>query len=399
MADAMVTAPSASHCGRLLALALVTAGLLSARPARPCGAFFASSPETNARIDAQRALYVIERTRVALHLQLRPAVDAGADFAWVFPIPAAGGQAGGADGLPSLSLGDPALFSVLDTMTRPEVTIVRDGGGGGGIGCGDAKSGGLGPDDRATPVVHFGGGTLGPYTWDILAGSDADAVATWLTDAGYVVPDALGPALAPYTEGSRFVAVRLTAPSSASDAALDPLVITFDRPLSQTLFYPLSLSALSSGDTAPFTLWTLADRRYRILNQGSVDLPRVADAMAAEGLGYNDAVAWLADGADGRLTVTEFARDLAPLAAGLPPVITALLTDDAHYLTRLFGEPETASLEDLALTFAPNAPEVSPEVIVTAAADGRDLGRHAGGPLLVIAGLAALRLRRRARPT
>ncbi len=392
MAGAMVTAPSARRPSVLLLT--LTAALLvfvAVKPrARACGAFFPATPETNARIDAQRAFYVIGPTQVSLHLQLRPAADAGASFAWVFPVPATG------DALPTLALGDTGLFPALDTMTRPEVTIVRDDGGGGGFGCGDAKSGDLSPGDRGAPVTHFGGGTLGPYTWDVLAGSDADAVAAWLEEAGYVVPDGLGAALAPYTEGSRFVAVRLTAPSEATEDALDPLVITYARPLSQTLLYPLALSALSSPDRAPFTIWTLADRRYRILNQGSVDISRVARVMADEGLGYNAAIAWLAEGADGRLTVTEYARDLAPLAAGLPPAIGALLTDDTHYLTRLFGEPETAALEDLYLTFAPNAPEVSPEVIITAKADGLDVGRHAGGPLLLLAGLVALRLRRRA---
>jgi|GEM_PF-1388257 len=392
----MVTAPLFRFSpSRLFAASLVAVALIAVPVggARPCGAFFPTESGTNAVIGAQRAIFVLGRDVISLHLQMSPTADAATDFAWVVPIPAAGGAAGAADGLPTLSLGEADLFDALETLTTPTITIVRDAPSG-GIGCGDAgvDAGNGRGGDRA--VTRFTGGTLGPYSYDIIAGTDADAIAEWLTTNGYRVPDDLGPALAPYVAGSRFVAIKQRV-AAGQAAAIEPLVITFDRPLGATVSYPFALSRLSSPARAPFVIWTIADRRHRIVNYGSVELARIGDVMAAEGLSYNDAFRWLTDRADGRLVVTEFAKDLGASAASLPPSLAALITADRGYVTRLFGDTPLSAMEDLVITHAPNAPEVEPELVVTASVDATDVGHTAGGALVLFIVFGAFKRRRR----
>ncbi len=373
----MVTVPTRILSASFLALVALVA---STPVALACGAFFPTNPDGNAQIGAQRALWVLSRDRVDLHLQLTGEGTIDSDFAWVFPIPAKGGAAGTADGLPTLALSDPKIFAALESLTAPVITIHRDDPSSGGIGCGSADKGGLGggPDNV---VHHFGSGTLGPYTWDILAGRDAAAVAAWLDDAGYVLPDAFADAIGPYLASSRFVAVRLTAPESGNP--LMPLAISFDRPPASTLTYPLSLSRLSSPERLPFVMWTLADRRQRIANYGAMDLATVVGEMVETlGTPYNEMVRALTDDAAGRLVVTEFARDIGDDA--LAPELAALVGPETRYLTRLFGDIPAELAEDLVVTYAPNAPDVDPVIEVTAEAPRHTAGDTAGGPVLLI---------------
>jgi len=328
------------------------------RSARACGAFFASEPSQNLAIDAQRALLVVRAETLALHLQLAAATD-GEPFSWIIPIPEGAGP-------PTVTLGDASIFDALDALTTPSVTIVRGGGDSGGGLCGSDKAGGDLGGGRGGGVQHFGGGEVGPYQYDLLAGTSTEAIATWLMDNGYVLPEGFAGAITPYTERSVFVAVRLTPAAAAEGATTEPLVVTWPRAFEAGLGYALGLSKLSTVDVAPLLLWVLADKRQRVANFGSTDVSRVALAMRDEALDYPEAVAALTAEAGGSLFITEFARDLralsgSPALADLAPVIA----DDAFYLTRLYAEVPRDAIEDLVITFAANAPEVEPAVTVT----------------------------------
>lgn len=332
------------------ALALMCAAVWPTGDARSCGAFFASREEQNLAIDAQRALMVVGEDRIDLHLQL--AADSGdADFAWVVPVPKA----------PELALGDAAIFDALEAATRPTVTFTGGSSSGGGF-CGSAADakGGLGPDGQG--VDHFGGGTLGGYTYDIVGGGDGAAIETWLTGEGYRVPDAFDEAIAPYLAGSVFVAVRLTARAETAD--LQPLVVSYARPFGASLGYAFAIGRLSTPSTAPFVLWVLADKRYRIANYGSVEVGRVASTMRDRGLGYAGAVAELTSEAGGRLAIVEFAGDISA-DVGLVGALGEAVGESTHYLTRLYGDIPKDAMEDLVLTFAVDAPDVDNEVEVS----------------------------------
>ncbi|PKN55153.1 MAG: hypothetical protein CVU56_22765 [Deltaproteobacteria bacterium HGW-Deltaproteobacteria-14] len=336
---------------------------IATRPAQACGGFFQTEPTQNLAIDAQRALFVWHEKTVDVHLQLVADTD-GAEFAWVVPVPVQ----------PELSLGDAAVFDALDALTTPSIQIVRDAGGGGGF-CGSADAaGGLAPNQDG--VQHFGGGVLGDYQWDLIAGDSATAVGAWLGDHGYVLPDAFAAAAQPYLDdGMRFLAVRLT--PTARDGALDlqPLVVTMPRPGDSRLVFPLGFSKVSAIDVTPVVLYVLADKRYRVANAASVELRTVAAELGrrfdqGDSAAYEDVVDGLTDAGGGRFVVTEFAGDLAgqPTLSG---ELTALLDADTHYLTRLFARVPRASLEDLVITFANEAQDVSNHAIADAGGPGK----------------------------
>jgi len=345
-------------------------------PARSCGAFFASETSQNLAIDAQRALMIVEPTSLSLHLQLAANTD-GEAFSWIVPIPKG-------NAAPTVTLGDPAVFEALDALTTPSVTINHGDSGGGGF-CGSVDEAGFNTPRGA--VQHFGGAELGPYAYDIIAGDTVEALSTWLGDNGYVVPATFGDAFAPYVAKNVFVAVRLTAGPALDGATSAPLVVTWVRPFAGNLGYAFGLSKLSAGEVMPLLLWVLADKRQRIANYGSIDVAHLATTMRDEGLGYDAAIASLTEAAGGRLVTTEFAQDLRS-AQGVAPALSALITTDAFYLTRLYAEAPRAAIEDLIITFAANAPDVSPTI---------NLSQRTHAPIAFASSLVALFfLRRRA---
>lgn len=341
---------------KLLALALTSLALVATMPrsGRTCGAFVPAQVDGNPAIAAQRALIVVRADTIEMHLQ--PHAEASADFAWIIPVPS----------LPTLALGDTAVFEALDSLTVPSVSVEQDGGGG-GIGCGsaDGKAGG---GQRFDGLQHFGGGTLGDYAYDTISGSSAAVIEAWLTDNGYVVPEGFAAAVAPYV-GKPFVAVKL-APTAIVGSDLEPLVISFARPFDNALGYALGLSKLSSTDVAPVLLWVLAAKRHRVANYASTDVQVVGEIMREQAEGgrevdYEAAVTQLTQESGGRIAITEFARELDP--AVVVPELAALVDADAHYLTRIYMQVPKAEIEDLVITFSANAPDVDPNVVAEAA--------------------------------
>jgi hypothetical protein len=348
--------------------------LLGAPAARPCGAFFPTEVDQNLALGAQRALMVVGADRIDLHLQLVANPD-GADFSWVLPVPKE----------PDLALGDAAIFDALEAATRPTVTIIGGESGGGFCGSAGDSKGGLGNGGEG--VTHFGGGTLGDYTYDIIGGGDGAALETWLTDKGYRVPAELDEAVAPYLAASVFVAVRLTATTDRMD--LRPLIVSYARPFGASLGYAFAIGRLSTPTSAPFLLWTLADKRYRIANYGSIEVSRVATTMRDRGLDYAGAVEALTLEAGGRLAIVEFARDISDHAA-LKSALGDAVGPSTSYLTRLYGDIPRDAMEDLVLTFAANAPDVEHEVEISH-------GPGATGVALALGLMGLLVVRRRSR--
>lgn len=362
-------------------LLVVLAVALATSVARPCGALFPSRIDQNLALDAQRALVVVREATIEMHLQMRAATD-GAGFAWVLPVA----------GDPTLALGDAKVFDALDALTTPTVELSSGDSGGGGFGCGSAADAKGGGDGRQNGVQHFGGGVLGDYTYDIIAGTSASAIETWLDDHGYLVADGFAAAIAPYAGKMSFVAVRLD-PKAALETDLTPLVVTVPRSFATTITYPLALAKLSTDDLAPVVLWVLADKRYRVANFGSAELQAVANAMRAalqrdEPAEYDAAVNRLTDEAGGRLAVTEFAGELDDTS--LAAALGALRDDDAHYLTRIYLSVPKEALEDLVITFAANAPDVEPRATADA---GGAVPMTAACVALAIIGVAIRRRR------
>ncbi|MDQ3249042.1 MAG: DUF2330 domain-containing protein, partial [Chloroflexota bacterium] len=93
---------------------------------------------------------------------------AAKEAAWILPVPAPA----------TLQLGDAAIFDVLQELTKPEIKeqVVR----------GDGAVGGTAPTGKGVSVLNRQ--TLGPFDVSSLTATDADALAQWLDENGYIFP-------------------------------------------------------------------------------------------------------------------------------------------------------------------------------------------------------------------
>jgi len=330
---------------RSLLTSLIVATLLNVHPALACGGFFTQDVDSTAAMNAQQALMVVRSDRVELTLRVAAeAVDS--NLVWVVPVPA----------VDQVTLGDPALFDDLDDLTKPQITIIDHSGGSGGgcapcgavLGSGDNTGGAPGSN---TTVQHLGGGKVGNYEYDILAGTSAADMVTWLADAGYVVPEGTADVLQPYADsGMQFLWAKINTESLEDDALiLDPLRL--DIP------YPLTLSALSASPITSVLIYVLANERFHVSNFSNMDIGEVVPVIEAQwnNEGVTDleaAVDALTAEAGGQLAITDFSMNLleyerSDLAMFNP--ITDLMDDQAQILTRLHLRVPSLALTDLVL--------------------------------------------------
>jgi len=215
----------------LLALATVlvaTAGLVAmpAAHACACGGFVASDGEDI----AASAEYAVlswdgEQERVLLSMD---ALATSSDAALLIPTPTPANAA----------LADTSVFTELATLTAPEEIVDYQWWPdlGFGAGSGDAGAAQTGASVDVLDTLQ-----LGDLEVSVLAANDADALADWLDDHGYVMRDDLADALMPYvSEGWYYLAIRLTTEADSLSGALQPLDLTF---ASDQLIYPMRLSA------------------------------------------------------------------------------------------------------------------------------------------------------------
>lgn len=191
--------------------------LLHVNSAWACGGLVPatiSSGSLTAASDAQQALFRVGETELSVEYRVKYQGDAD-DFAWVIAVPGA---------VVAVEEGSEESFLAVMDASAPTVKTVTydadEGDDGGGIfGCrgglkGDAggrnveDSGGLG---GGIGVTVEGSGYAGAFEYTILSASDADGLATWLTDRGYDISLAAD-AIAAYVAdpiGFQWVAVRL----------------------------------------------------------------------------------------------------------------------------------------------------------------------------------------------
>lgn len=213
--------------GALVALALVAALTLTARPAQACACGIA----LEASVSEETGLVIEEPGSERIVLSLDLTSDGPERAAVVLPVPA----------VPTVKAvrgGDPLAY--LDEATAPPV--VDSAGGGDGATAG-----------AAPPVNVIGRENVGGYDVARLGAADGAALDRWLNDNGYTLPEGAEPILEDYVdEGWRFVAIRL---APKADGELKPLEVSF---AADEYVYPMRLEQLATG---PFdlTLYTLAD--------------------------------------------------------------------------------------------------------------------------------------------
>jgi len=347
----MQTVRCNSSVQTLLTLTLLAALAGTPSEARPCGALL-HAETADAAIDGQRALVVWRQDTVDVHVQLK--VTGSADAAmWLLPVPTT----------PEMSVSSVEIFDALDQLSTPIIELESPSAGDSGGGClgSSDAAGGVNQSGGADGVVFSEGGTVGSYDYEIVLAPTAAVVIEHLNGKGFDVPAAWETEIGSYVDQDMlFVAARLTDPVNTSTDALEPLVMTMPRPASSQMVYPLGIGRLSSSDVMPVRLYQLSDRRYRIVNYGSVSLDMLADRVRENWANDGDptvatAFDQLTATSGGRLVVTEYAADITRLE--LPTVLADLVDDSAFYLTRSYARPTRDALEDMLLSFASDAPD------------------------------------------
>jgi hypothetical protein len=218
-----------------LVLATVVAasfGLLAMPTAQACGCggFVASDGEEI----ASTAEYAVlswdgEQERLLLSMD---ALATSADGALLIPTPTPAEAA----------LADTSVFEELEELTAPEEVVDYQWWPDLGFGAGSGDAGAAAPGADGVEVLETL--QLGDIEVSVLAAKDADELARWLDENGYVMRDNLADALMPYvSEGWYYLAIRLTTEADSLSGALQPLDLTF---ASDQLIYPMRLSAAAT---------------------------------------------------------------------------------------------------------------------------------------------------------
>lgn len=256
-----------------------------------CGAFIADS-----RLEAthETALVTLAGGRETVTLNIAADTDA-ARAAFLMPVPSRA----------EFDLADPDLFVELDEISKPEIRYrdVELDPGVDGAGAPGA------PDDEQVIVTDRV--EVGPYDVAQLTGTDATAVAEWLTANDFELAPDLGDALTPYlADGWHLVAVALTPGGAAStfDDGLPPMRLDFatDAPI-----YPMRLSATATS-MQPLRLYVLAHHRMDATSPtpgGSEPEVTYADWVAPDDLGAYSA---LAEQVTERTFLTRYDQEVDP---------------------------------------------------------------------------------------
>ncbi|CAM3512068.1 DUF2330 domain-containing protein [Occultella aeris] len=155
-----------------------------------------------------------------------------------------------------VALGDSEMFDELLDVIAPEVEVTYTWWPEASFGDGAGAAPGAAAPDLGVDVLETV--DLGPLEASVLSADDADGLAQWLDEHGYVMQDGLATALRPYiTEGWYYVAMRLTTDAADLSGELQPVDLTF---ASESLIYPMRLSAAAATDQFVRT-YVFADRR------------------------------------------------------------------------------------------------------------------------------------------
>ncbi|MDP2304926.1 MAG: DUF2330 domain-containing protein [Pseudomonadota bacterium] len=198
---------------------------LLVQPAFACGGF-APIEGALAASDAQQALFDLGADAITVTYRARYQGNA-ADFAWVLAVPGR---------IDAVAEGNAEELDAIALASAPQVEIDPASEDSGGCGCGSSagfsKNDGVRGGLSDTGVEVTGTGLAGDYTYTTLAASDADSLATWLTDHGYDI-SLLRASIEAYVADPldyEFVAVQLVpdAPETADNGVdLSPLAITY----------------------------------------------------------------------------------------------------------------------------------------------------------------------------
>ena len=266
--------------------------------AAACGGFFCNNVDP-VKQKGETVVFEVDKTanRTTMHVQVEFQGPAS-EFAWVIPV----------RGEPDLALSNDALFTQLESRTRPQFNVQYDYGDGT---CGwfwgdvDLDANGSAPPPQAGGGVDvLSSQQVGPYDTVVLAATDTQVLLTWLQDNGYAVPNGMAAVIAPYlAAGHNFVALRLSSGNTTGD--LEPLAMRYQG---TTPAIPLHLTSVAAEEDMPITTYVLGDSRAVPQNYLHVRINYAAiDWFNWWTPNYNDVVTRAADQAGGHAFATDYA--------------------------------------------------------------------------------------------
>lgn len=156
---------------------------------------------------------------------------------------------------------DPALFIALDEESAPRVSIFLEEDEPPSLGCG-AKSGDFSNGGRGDggEVMVQQRGTTDSYEWVVLGGDTGTAVATWLSDEGYVLPADYAAALDPYvSDGWFFFAAKVLPGTTAGTLAPIELHLPPSAPEAFRVPFGIAAHSLAPGQPLGITTYLWSD--------------------------------------------------------------------------------------------------------------------------------------------
>jgi MYXO-CTERM domain-containing protein len=336
--------------GALAATALTTAvALLGAQPAEACGGLFCSNNPVDQ--NAERILFEVGETgRITATVEITYAGDPS-EFSWIVPVPEVPDQ---------MDVAPVSSLRLLDNVTSPVIvpppTTCSQS-------TGDFFRGVAPPSadfDAAVGAENDGGvivtdlPVVGPFDPEVVEGTDAQELITWLDENGYVITEEMHPYIAEYVDqGYKFLAVKLTPDSQTQD--ISPLV--FSCPQGSPLV-PLKLTAVASEPEMGILVFVAGEGRYEPLNfRGlTVDTDLVQFDPVRFQSNYYPLVSWLIDEEGGKAFITEFAAD----SNAIDPFSSGLFTQDLEesqqwaedlltrspYITRMYSRMSGWEMDD-----------------------------------------------------
>lgn len=245
----------------LLALSIVSLGLLDAHEAKACGGCAVQQFE-NTQVTGHRMILSVSKTSTTLWDQIQYKGDAK-DFGWMLPIKGNAGFNLDTD----FDVSSDALFQTLEQLTNVTVSSpfiscpspsCGNTGASGGFDGGEGAGGGSGDPG----VVVVAQKTAGPFEIVHLQASQPNALKDWMTANGYTVPADANTIIDAYiAEQFDFVAVKLA--TGAGVESMRPVRVKLPG-AAPTL--PLRMVGVGTGATTSMTLWVVGEGRYETSN-------------------------------------------------------------------------------------------------------------------------------------
>lgn len=361
-----------------LLLALVCM-LLTPLSAAACGGLFSADAYTEQ--SAERLIFAVDPGQVTLYEQIRY-TGSPDDFAWVLPVPA----------VPTVATAPASLFQDLDEQTAPLFSMAEAPSCGGGAGAA--------PPQRSSSVNVYSGGTVGPYSYNVIGSTNPQALTQWLTGHHYKIPAESQAEMQPYIAGHMlFLAMRLQGNAGVQD--MTPVKITYASPQS-TISIPLRMATPMGKEPLQVLVWIFASGRYVPQNYQSVQL----DYNQLNSTNYPNLVNQAVSKVNGHGFVTEYAQPTSNLFANTPE--EAALKQHYSYLTRLYTSINPSQITlDPAFVAQTGLPNVTAEHAVNNPASSQPLscppstlvvgGALLGGILVIALGILLFIRRRRTR--